>query len=201
MFTGIVTDIGRVRAVAATDRDRRYEIETAWDVSGIDMGASISHAGCCLTVVEKAPDQKGGGWFAVEVSGETLDKTTLGGWKTGDPVNLERAARLGDEMGGHVVSGHVDGLGRVVSITPAGGSHTVVVEAPAPLHRYIAAKGSITVDGVSLTVNAVDGRTFDLNIIPHTWDATTLGRLQPGDAVNLEIDMLARYLARWQETA
>ncbi|QTC92912.1 riboflavin synthase [Brevundimonas goettingensis] len=196
MFTGIVTDIGRVRAVTETNRDRRYEIETAWDVSGIDMGASISHAGCCLTVVEKAD-----GWFAVEVSDETLSKTTLGGWKTGDPVNLERAAKLGDEMGGHVVSGHVDGLGKVVSIEQVGGSHRIVVEAPAPLHRYIAAKGSITVDGVSLTVNAVDGRNFDLNIIPHTWEATTLGRLQPGDAVNLEIDMLARYLARWQETA
>lgn len=201
MFTGIVTDIGRVRAVTETNRDRRYEIETSWDVSSIDMGASISHAGCCLTVVEKAPESEGGGWFAVEVSDETLDKTTLGGWKTGDPVNLERAAKLGDEMGGHVVSGHVDGLGRVVSIEPVGGSHRVVVAAPAPLHRYIAAKGSITVDGVSLTVNAVDGQTFDLNIIPHTWDATTLGWLQPGDAVNLEIDMLARYLARWQETA
>ena len=196
MFTGIVTDIGRVRAVAETARDRRYEIETSWDVSGIDMGASISHAGCCLTVVEKAD-----GWFAVEVSGETLDKTTLGRWKAGDPVNLERAAKLGDEMGGHVVSGHVDGLGTVVSIEPVGGSHKVVVEAPAPLHRYIAAKGSITVDGVSLTVNAVDGQRFDLNIIPHTWEATTLGRLKTGDPVNLEIDMLARYLARWQETA
>lgn len=196
MFTGIVTDIGRVRAVTATDRDRRYEIETVWDVSGIDLGASISHAGCCLTVVEK-----GDLWFAVEVSDETLSKTTLGGWQVGDPVNLERAAKLGDEMGGHVVSGHVDGLGRVVSIEPAGGSHRIVVEAPEPLHRYIAAKGSITVDGVSLTVNAVDGRTFDLNIIPHTWEATTLGRLKTGDAVNLEIDMLARYLARWQETA
>lgn len=195
MFTGIVTDIGRVRAVAETDRDRRYEIQTAWDVSGIDLGASISHAGCCLTVVEKQT-----GWFAVEVSGETLDKTTLGRWKAGDPVNLERAAKLGDEMGGHVVSGHVDGLGTVVSIEPVGGSHHVVVEAPAPLHRYIAAKGSITVDGVSLTVNAVAGRRFDLNIIPHTWDATTLGRLKVGDPVNLEIDMLARYLARWQET-
>ena len=195
MFTGIITDIGRVRAVVQTNRDRRYEIETAWDVSAIDLGASISHAGCCLTVVEKNES-----WFAVEVSDETLDKTTLGGWKTGDPVNLERAAKLGDEMGGHVVSGHVDGLGTVVSIEAVGGSHRVVVEAPAPLHRYIAAKGSITVDGVSLTVNAVEGRRFDLNIIPHTWTATTLGRLQPGDAVNLEIDMMARYLARWQET-
>lgn len=196
MFTGIVTDIGRVRSVRQTERDRRYEIETAWDASGIDLGASISHAGCCLTVV-----QTGEGWFAVEVSGETLSKTTLGAWKTGDGVNLERAARLGDEMGGHVVSGHVDGLGRVLSITPEGGSHRIEVEAPEPLHRFIAPRGSITVDGVSLTVNAVEGRVFSLNIIPHTWEVTTLGRLQPGDAVNLEIDMLARYLARWQETA
>ncbi|QYC11383.1 riboflavin synthase [Brevundimonas nasdae] len=196
MFTGIVTDIGRVRDVRETNRDRRYEIETVWDTDGIDLGASISHAGCCLTVVEKGP-----GWFAVEVSGETLSKTTLGAWKAGDGVNLERAARLGDEMGGHVVSGHVDGLGRIVSITPEGGSHRIEVEAPAPLHRYVAAKGSITVDGVSLTVNSVTDRIFSLNIIPHTWDATTLGRLQAGDPVNLEIDMLARYLARWQETA
>jgi riboflavin synthase len=196
MFTGIVTDIGRVRSVRQTERDRRYEIETAWDTAGIDLGASISHAGCCLTVTEKGP-----GWFAVEVSGETLSKTTLGDWREGDPVNLERAAKLGDELGGHIVSGHVDGLGRVVAVTPEGGSHRIDIEAPAPLHRYIAAKGSITVDGVSLTVNAVEGRIFGLNIIPHTWEATTLGRLKAGDAVNLEIDMLARYLARWQETA
>ncbi len=196
MFTGIVTDIGRVRQVTETVRDRRYEIETAWETAGIDLGASISHAGCCLTVTEKGP-----GWFAVEVSAETLSKTTLGRWAQGHPVNLERAARLGDEMGGHVVSGHVDGLGRVVSIEPQGGSHRVRIEAPEPLHRYIATKGSITVDGVSLTVNAVDGRIFDLNIIPHTWQVTTLGALQVGDPVNLEIDMLARYLARWQETA
>jgi len=200
MFTGIVTDIGRVREVRETDRDRRYEIETAWNTDGIDLGASISHAGCCLTVTEKGHDSRGG-WFAVEVSNETLSKTTLGAWKAGDGVNLERAARLGDEMGGHVVSGHIDGLGRIVSITPEGGSHRIEVEAPAPLHRYIAAKGSITVDGVSLTVNAVEGQVFSLNIIPHTWEVTTLGRLKVGDPVNLEIDMLARYLARWQETA
>jgi riboflavin synthase len=196
MFTGIVTDLGRVRSVRQTERDRRYEIETAWDTTGIDLGASISHAGCCLTVTEKGP-----GWFAVEVSGETLSKTTLGDWREGHSVNLERAAKLGDELGGHIVSGHVDGLGRVVSVTPEGGSHRIDIEAPAPLHRYIAAKGSITVDGVSLTVNAVEGQVFGLNIIPHTWQATTLGGLKAGDAVNLEIDMLARYLARWQETA
>jgi len=196
MFTGIVTDVGRVRAVSQTQRDRRFEVETAWDVSGIDLGASISHAGCCLTVVEKAC-----GWFAVEVSNETLSKTTLGAWAEGDRLNLERAARLGDEMGGHVVSGHVDGVGTVVAITPEGGSHRVTVEAPEPLHRMIAPKGSITIDGVSLTVNEVDGRRFGVNLIPHTWDHTTLGRLRGGDRVNLEIDMLARYLARWQETA
>ena len=196
MFTGIVTDMGRVRKVEPTDRDRRYEIETAWDTATLDLGASVSHAGCCLTVVETGP-----GWFAVEVSGETLSKTTLGDWVAGTRVNLERAAKLGDELGGHIVSGHVDGLGTVTAVTPEGGSHRLTVEAPAPLHRYIAAKGSITVDGVSLTVNTVEDREFGLNIIPHTWEATTLGALKAGDPVNLEIDMLARYLARWQETA
>lgn len=196
MFTGIITDIGRVRSVEQTARDRRYEIETAWNVSGIDLGASISHAGCCLTVVEQ-----GDGWFAVEVSNETLDKTTLGGWAAGSAVNLERATKVGDELGGHIVSGHIDGLGTVIEIMPEGGSHRVTIEAPPPLHRLIAAKGSITVDGVSLTVNTVEGQRFGLNIIPHTWEATTLGALKVGDRVNLEIDMLARYLARWQETA
>ena len=195
MFTGIVTDVGRVRRITPTARDHRYEIETAFDTATIDLGASISHAGCCLTVTERGPR-----WFAVEVSGETLSKTTLGDWVEGTRINLERAAKLGDELGGHIVSGHVDGLGTVVSITPEGGSHRMEIEAPAPLHRYIAAKGSITVDGVSLTVNAVEGRTFGLNIIPHTWEHTTLGALKVGNSVNLEIDMLARYLARWQET-
>jgi riboflavin synthase len=196
MFTGIVTDVGRVRSVRETNRDRRFEIETAYDMATVDLGASISHAGCCLTVVEK-----GEGWFAVEVSAETLSKTTLDQWSEGAPVNLERAARLGDEMGGHIVSGHVDGLGEVLSITPEGGSHRLRIRAPKPLHRLIAPKGSITVEGVSLTVNEVEGDVFGLNIIPHTWDVTTLGRLTPGAPVNLEIDMLARYLARWQETA
>jgi riboflavin synthase len=196
MFTGIVTDVGRVRSVRETNRDRRYEIETAYDVAGIDLGASIAHAGCCLTVVEK-----GQGWFAVEVSHETLSKTTLDRWAEGDRVNLERAARLGDEMGGHIVSGHVDGVGEVLSVEPDGGSHHVRIRAPRPLHRLIAAKGSITVEGVSLTVNAVEDDVFDINLIPHTWEVTTLGEMKPGSRVNLEIDMLARYLARWQETA
>jgi len=196
MFTGIVTDIGRVRSLRDTDRDRRFEIETSYDVAGIDLGASISHAGCCLTVVDK-----GEGWFAVEVSAETLAMSTLGDWHEGRRINLERAARAGDEMGGHIVSGHVDGVGEVAAIEPEGGSHRLRIRAPRPLHRYIASKGSISVEGVSLTVNEVEDDIFGVNIIPHTWEATTLGALKLGDRVNLEIDMLARYLARWQETA
>ena len=196
MFTGIVTDVGRLRAVRETNRDLRFEVETSFDLSTIDMGASISHAGCCLTIVEK-----GDNWFAVEISGETVSLTTLGAWKEGDPINLERAARVGDELGGHIVSGHVDGVGEVVSIESEGGSHRVKIRVPRPLHRFIAPKGSITVDGVSLTVNEVEDDVFGVNLIPHTWDVTTLGRLVPGAKVNLEIDMLARYLARWRETA
>lgn len=196
MFTGIVTDTGRVRTVRDTNRDRRFEIETAFDLATIDIGASISHAGCCLTVVEK-----GEGWFAVEVSGETLALTTLAEWRQDKRINLERAARVGDEMGGHIVSGHVDGVGEVLSIASEGGSHRVRIRAPKPLHRYIAAKGSITVEGVSLTVNEVEDDVFGVNLIPHTFEVTTLGELKVGSPVNLEIDMLARYLARWQETA
>jgi len=196
MFTGIVTDVGRVRAVRDTNRDRRFEIETAFDTATIDIGASISHGGCCLTVIEK-----GEGWFAVEVSGETLAVSTLGDWREGRRVNLERAARVGDELGGHIVSGHVDGVGEVLSVGVEGGSHRVRVRAPKPLHRFIAPKGSITVEGVSLTVNDVEEDVFGVNLIPHTWDVTTLGELAPGARVNLEIDMLARYLARWRETA
>jgi riboflavin synthase len=196
MFTGIVTDVGTLRSVRETNRDLRFEIETRFDLSTIDIGASISHSGCCLTVVEK-----GEGWFAVEISGETRNLTTLGAWKEGQRVNLERAARVGDELGGHIVSGHVDGLGEVLSIQSEGGSHRVLFRVPRPLHRLIAPKGSITVDGVSLTVNEVEDDTFGVNLIPHTWDVTTLGGLTVGARVNLEIDMLARYLARWRETA
>lgn len=196
MFTGIVTDVGRVRAVRDTNRDRRFEIETGFDTATLDIGASVSHAGCCLTIVEKGP-----GWFAVEVSGETLSKTTLDRWREGHRVNLERAARVGDELGGHIVSGHVDGVGEVLSVESEGGSHRVRIRAPRPLHRHIAPKGSITVEGVSLTVNEVEDDVFGVNLIPHTWDVTTLGELKAGSRVNLEIDMLARYLARWRETA
>jgi len=196
MFTGIVTDVGRVRAVTDSDRAKRFEIETAYETSGIDLGASISHAGCCLTIVDKGP-----GWFAVEVSQETLSRTTLGDWQVGHRINLERAARLGDELGGHIVSGHVDGVGEVVAVAPEGGSVRIHIRAPKPLHRFIAEKGSITVEGVSLTVNGVAEDVFDVNVIPHTLEATTLDELRPGSLVNLEIDMLARYLARWRETA
>ena len=196
MFTGIVTDVGRVRTIRDTNRDRRFEIETGFDTATIDVGASVSHAGCCLTVVDKGP-----GWFAVEVSGETLGVTTLGDWKPGRRVNLERAARVGDELGGHIVSGHVDGIGEVLSVEAEGGSHRVRIRAPQPLHRFIAPKGSITIEGVSLTVNDVEDEVFGVNLIPHTWDVTTLGELKAGARVNLEIDMLARYLARWRETA
>lgn len=196
MFTGIVTDVGRVRAVRDTQRDRRFEIETGFDLASVEIGASISHAGCCLTVVEK-----GQGCFAVEVSRETLAVTTLGDWTVGRRVNLERAARVGDELGGHIVSGHVDGVGEVVSVREDGGSHRVLVRAPRPLHRFIAPKGSIAVEGVSLTVNEVADDVFGVNLIPHTWEVTTLRELGPGSRVNIEIDMLARYLARWRETA
>ncbi len=196
MFTGIITDIGKVRAIKDTNRDRRFEIETAYDLTTIDIGASIAHSGCCLTVVEK-----GEGWFAVEVSGESLSLTTLDQWAVGGRINLERATKVGDELGGHIVSGHVDGLGEVVSVTVEGGSHRVKVRVPRPLHRYIAPKGSIAVEGVSLTVNEVEDDVFGVNIIPHTWDVTTLGQIVAGAKVNLEIDVLARYAARWQETA
>ncbi len=196
MFTGIVSDVGRIRSVRDTERDRRFEVETAYDTGSIAIGASISHAGCCLTVVEK-----GEGWFAVEVSRESLGRTTLDAWREGTRINLERAARAGDELGGHIVSGHVDGMGEVVSVEPEGGSRRIRIRAPRPLHRYVAPKGSIAVEGVSLTVNEVEDDVFGVNIIPHTWEVTTLGQLKAGARVNLEIDMLARYLARWQETA
>jgi riboflavin synthase len=193
MFTGIITDVGRVVSVA-DQGDRRFVLSTAFDMDTVDLGASISCSGCCLTVVEKAA-----GRFAVDVSGETLSVTTLGDWREGTEVNLERALRLGDELGGHIVSGHVDGVGEVVSVRPEGASHRIVFEAPAGLARFIASKGSIAVDGVSLTVNEVDGRRFGTNIIPHTLTHTTFHGLAPGRRVNLEIDMLARYVARLLE--
>ena len=194
MFTGIVSDLGEVRRVA-TDGETRLEITTSYDMSTVELGASICCAGVCLTVVEMGPD-----WFAVEVSGETLSKTTLGNWDAGTRINLERALKLGDELGGHIVSGHVDGVGHLSAQEPAGESVCMTFTAPEDLKRFIAEKGSITVDGVSLTVNTVTDRDFTVNIIPHTQDVTTLGKLTVGDTVNLEIDMLARYVARLRET-
>jgi riboflavin synthase len=193
MFTGIVTDVGRVRHVEKRG-DTHVVIATGYDVSGVEMGASIACAGVCLTVVDKgtAKDR----WFAVTASGETLSKTTLGSWKVGDSVNLERPMRVGDEFGGHIVSGHVDGLAEVKSVKPEGESIRIVFEAPASLARFVAAKGSVALDGVSLTVNEVDGTRFGVNIIPHTQKVTTFGKLKPGMKVNLEIDLLARYVAR-----
>ena len=196
MFTGIITDVGRVRRVDEANGGRRLEISTAYDLAAAPVGASIACSGACLTVVDKTDDT-----FLVDVSRETLTKTTLAVWVEGRLVNLERALKLGDEFGGHIVSGHVDGVGEVVRALSDGDSLRLQIRAPAPLHRYIAPKGSVTVDGVSLTVNEVDGAQFGVNLIPLTRMETTLGDLRSGDRVNLEIDMLARYAARWQETA
>jgi riboflavin synthase len=190
MFTGIITDLGSVRSIVATG-DTRFAFATGYDTSAIPIGASIACSGVCLTVIDRGAD-----WFAVSVSAETLAKTTLGRWAPATPVNLERALRLGDELGGHLVSGHVDGVAAVISITPEGDSRRFVFEAPPHLARFIAPKGSIALDGISLTVNEVDGARFGVNIIPHTLAVTTLGHAAPGDAVNLEIDLIARYVAR-----
>lgn len=195
MFTGIVTDIGNVRAVTA-DGDTRLEITTSFDTDTIAMGASICCSGACLTVMDNGTD-----WFAAMVSAETLSKTTLSTWQAGTSVNLERALRMGDELGGHIVSGHVDGVGTLNALEAEGDSTRMTFEAPSELIRFIAPKGSITIDGVSLTVNEVAGNTFGINVIPHTQDVTTLGALSVGGTVNLEIDMLARYVARLQDTS
>ena len=169
----------------------RLEIETAYPTSEIDLGASVCCNGCCLSVVEKGPS-----WLAFEVSHETLSVTTLGSWQTGTRVNLERALKVGDELGGHLVSGHVDGVGQIVDQRQDGGSIRITFKAPKPMMRFIAAKGSITVDGISLTVNEVTDETFGVNIIPITQEVTNLGSIQTGAAVNLEIDQVARYVAR-----
>lgn len=190
MFTGIITDLGQVRDIRDAG-DTRIEISTRFDDASIGIGASIACSGVCLTVIDKGP-----GWFAVQASIETLSCTTLGDWRPGTLVNLERPLKLGDELGGHLVSGHVDGVGTALSVTPDGASRRMVFEAPQILARFIAAKGSVALDGISLTVNEVDGRRFGVNIIPHTLSVTTLGKTSAGDRVNLEIDLLARYVAR-----
>ncbi len=190
MFTGIVNDLGTVRRIERTG-DTRFEFATAYDMGTVDIGASIACNGVCLTVIDKGPD-----WFAVQASAETLSKTTLGCWSEGSKVNFERALSLGDELGGHIVSGHVDGVAEVVSITPEGESLRFVFRAPEDLKKYVAPKGSVALDGVSLTVNEVKGAEFGINIIPHTSSVTTFGTYEPGSRVNMEIDMLARYVAR-----
>jgi riboflavin synthase len=193
MFTGIITDLGRVRS-ASRNGDTRLEITTEFDTTDIPLGASISCSGVCLTVVDK-----GRHWFAVSVSAETLSRTTIGSWREGTPVNLERALKIGDELGGHIVSGHVDCVATIVSIVPEGSSRRFLIEVTDGFDRFVAEKGSVAVDGVSLTVNEVEGSRFGVNLIPHTLSVTTLGRVVSGDRVNLEVDMLARYVARLLE--
>lgn len=190
MFTGIVTDLGRVRAISKTG-DTRFDFETGYDTAEIAIGASIACSGPCLTVVDK-----GRGWFAVEASAETLARTTLGGWTVDTPVNFERALRIGEELGGHIVSGHVDGVATVVETRAEGDSTRFVFAPPEGFARYVVPKGSIALDGVSLTVNEVDETGFGVNIISHTRRHTTFGRLAGGDRVNFEVDTIARYVDR-----
>ena len=195
MFTGIITDIGTI-----TDLDQqgdlRARIRTAYDTSRIDIGASIASDGVCLTVVDLGSD-----WYDVQISAETVAKTNLGGWAVGKRVNLERALRVGDELGGHIVSGHVDGVAEVVSVSDEGDSTRVRLRAPKALSRFIAPKGSVALNGTSLTVNEVEGDVFGINFIPHTKSVTTWGGVKVGDQVNLEIDTLARYVARLAEAS
>lgn len=193
MFTGIITDIGSLTQLEQQG-DLRARIATAYDTSGIERGASIASDGVCLTVVDLGPD-----WYDVQISAETVGKTNLGAWAIGKRVNLERALRVGDELGGHIVSGHVDGVAEVVAVRDEGDSTRVTLRAPADLARFIAPKGSVALNGTSLTVNEVDGRDFGINFIPHTKAVTTWGDVAVGDQVNLEIDTLARYVARLNE--
>lgn len=193
MFTGIVTDVGEVRHIEKRG-DTHVVIGTHYDIDKLPMGGSVACSGACLTVIDKGSNKDR--WFAVTASGETLSKTTMGTWKAGTPVNLELPLRVGDELGGHIVSGHVDGLAELVRMAPDGESTRMTFEAPKALSRYIAEKGSVALDGISLTVNEVDDVRFGINIIPHTLKVTTFGHLKPGLKVNLEIDTIARYVAR-----
>lgn len=193
MFTGIVTDIGTIQKTE--DRgDLRARISCSYDMSGVDLGASIASDGVCLTVIAKGDD-----WYDVDISAETVSKTNLDSWKAGKRVNLERALKLGDELGGHIVSGHVDGLATITKMQDDGDSTRVTLAAPDNLAKFIAQKGSVTLNGASLTVNDVNGAEFDINFIPHTKTHTTWGAAKVGDKVNLEIDTMARYVARLQE--
>ena len=192
MFSGIVTDVGRVRTIAdAPAGGLRLEIATAYDTGTVALGASIACSGPCLTVVDK-----GAGWFAVDVSRETADRTNLGDWREGSGVNLERALALGDELGGHLVTGHIDGVAVVEAAEPEGESLRLTMRCPADLSRFVASKGSVALDGVSLTVNEVAGDAFGINLIPHTLVQTTFQDCAAGRRLNLEVDLIARYLAR-----
>jgi riboflavin synthase len=190
MFTGIITDVGRVLEIA-DGGGRRLTIGTRLPLTEIPLGSSIATSGICFSAVDKGAD-----WFAVEASDATLEVTTAGAWVVGDTVNLERSLRIGDEMGGHIVFGHVDAVGEILALEPAGASHRLEVGVPASLAPLIAVKGSIAVDGISLTVNEAGADRFALNVIPHTWRATNLAERKVGDPVNVEVDMLARYVAR-----
>ena len=200
MFTGIVTDVGEVLSVGEGD-DVRIAVATAYDVETIAIGASIACSGACLTVVDKGGADTGGNWFAAEVSGETRGRTTLGAWRAGTRVNLERSLAVGDELGGHFVLGHVDGVAGIDRREPVGDSVRLTCAVPGELRRFVAEKGSVTLDGVSFTVNRVEGETFEVNVVPHTLRGTTFGAARPGDGVNLEVDVLARYLARLSDPA
>ncbi|MCB1556850.1 MAG: riboflavin synthase [Alphaproteobacteria bacterium] len=191
MFTGITTDLGEVVRIEKEKGDWRLSQRCRYDLDKVKIGASISCDGCCLTVVDKEL-----GAFAVDVSHETRSKTTIGQWEEGRRVNLELSMKVGDELGGHIVSGHIDGLATLEDVARDGDSHRLTISVPDSLAQYIAPKGSVALNGVSLTVNEVEGNRFGVNIIPHTWAVTNLGYLQPGDALNLEVDMLARYVAR-----
>lgn len=193
MFTGIITDVGTIVGLEQQG-DLRARIRTGYDTASIDIGASIASDGVCLTVVDLGAD-----WYDVQISSETVSKTNLSHWSVGDRVNLERALRVGDELGGHIVSGHVDGVAEVIAVEDEGESTRVTLRAPKELARFIAPKGSVALNGTSLTVNEVNGGEFGINFIPHTKEVTTWGGVAVGDAVNLEIDTLARYVARLAE--
>lgn len=200
MFTGIITSVGEITGAERRGDDLRLTIASDYAPEGIDIGASIACSGVCLTATAKGAHERGG-WFAADVSAETLSKTTLGDRAVGDRLNLERSLKVGDELGGHIVSGHVDGVGEVVGLADDGESLRVTIEAPAGIARFIAEKGSVAVDGASLTVNEVEGARFGVNLIPHTRVVTTFGGLREGFRVNLEIDVLARYVARLAEAS
>ncbi len=199
MFTGIITDIGKIEKITPLAEGIRMRVSTSYDPGSIDIGASIAHAGVCLTVVAVSAEESNARWYEVEAWEEALRLTTLGSKQAGDRINLERALKVGDELGGHIVSGHVDGMAKVISVESEGEAVRFTLEAPQALARYIAPKGSVALDGASLTVNAVDGAQFDVLLIRHSLEVTTWGEVEAGDSLNIEIDTMARYAARLAE--